>query len=576
MYVVHIVLFIHDNYTFSCVTCRLTAIARICKLSLKIVEVSSLDFCQIVPLCLHCQNCLPASSQPYTENNIYMAALATSLAEAFTASTSQPYTEEQYQALSAVEKHDLVWNLIDGTKGTVGQGTLGLAMVTSGFVASHDFSMEHYGDEMKPGRRKFIHQTGLVAQVRFDTAGCEHPFTGLFQGAEHCLVRCSLARRSPPGTSEKVTATPGIGLKIFRDQTHSGNMVAMYGVDGQHSWNFFRYPLITSVGEATAFKTKLLGKAFAKSGTFPGRVGMSDFASVDSSGTHHHDATNFPFVIEFHPPNELVERFGDEMSDDMLQDKKNAMAGHNHMKHELATLKPGDTMFIVKGWPDPWIKERGAAPITIGKLILKTEFIESSYCDDHLFFKHQRYEEDFVLRPSWGCPAWYVLNQNGVTEALKEQAEQIATALQADGQKDGIIKTNSYHMRAYPNTMVGTEVVAWMIAKKFTKDVAESVLMGRLIVASGVLRHTTRAHNFENKHLFYTFDAVGHSSVCPVKWRRLTGSVCPMHAKHNEFDPVDAHEQKVVVEGAESGETKNEKAEVHLTVAKLHNTMAVQ
>ena len=56
---------------------------------------------------------------------------------------------------------------------------------------------------------QIIHQTGLIAQCRLDTSGFEHPFTGCFKGAENCLVRVSLARRSQPGTSDKVTATPG-------------------------------------------------------------------------------------------------------------------------------------------------------------------------------------------------------------------------------------------------------------------------------------------------------------------------------------------------------------------------------
>ena len=505
-----------------------------------------------------------------------------SLSQAFTTFTNQTYTEEAYQTLSATEKNDIVWSLIESTKGEVGQGTLGMDMISSGFMTSHDFTMEHFGDELKEGRRKFIHQTGLIAQARLDTTGFEHPFTGCFSGAEHCLVRCSLARRTTPGDSKIVTATPGIGLKVFRSRCHSANMVAMYGVDGQHSWNFFRHPLVTSVGEATEFKTKLLGKAFAKSGTFPGRIGLSDFASVDSNGEKRNDSTNFPFIVEFHPPITLVEQFGDEMSNDILQDKKNGMAGHNHMKNELSTLKPGNVLFIVKGWPDPWVKERGIEPITIGKLILKTNFIESSYCDDHLFFKHQRYEEDFVLRPSWGCPAWYALNQNGVTDELKTKAEQIAAELKLNGQNDGIIKTNQYYLKSYPNTMIGSEVVQWMIHKKFTKTEDESVFIGRLIVASGVLRHVHREHTFENKYLFYVFDEVGHSSVCPAKWRRLKGSVCPLHAKHNEFDPLNEDEENDNVGKSTSGEKKEEitddeskKKEKHMTVARLHQQMSL-
>jgi hypothetical protein len=140
-----------------------------------------------------------------------MTSLASSqrLADAFTAKTGRKYTELAYQSLSAAEKNDIVWNLCHSTKDTNGKGTKGMGMVTSGFVECHDFSMEHFGDELKEGRRKFIHQTGLIAQCRLDTSGFEHPFTGCFKGAENCLVRVSLARRSQPGTSDKVTATPG-------------------------------------------------------------------------------------------------------------------------------------------------------------------------------------------------------------------------------------------------------------------------------------------------------------------------------------------------------------------------------
>ena len=89
----------------------------------------------------------------------------------------------------------------------------------------------------------------------------------------------------------------------------------MYGVDGQHSWNFFRYPLRTAVEEATEFKTKLLGKAFAKSGTFPGRIGLSDMAARDEDGCPPDNEIDFPFALEFHPPAELSARFDDEFTD---------------------------------------------------------------------------------------------------------------------------------------------------------------------------------------------------------------------------------------------------------------------
>ena len=506
-----------------------------------------------------------------------LAATATPhrLAAAFEQHSNAVYSEAGYQALSAAEKHEIVWSLIEATKGKIGEGTTGMAMATSAFVESHDFTMEHYGDEIQEGRRKFIHQTGLIAQARLDTTGYEsHPFTGLFRGAEHCLVRCSLAKRHSQGTSALKNNTPGIAVKVFRDGCHSGNMVAMYGVDGQHSWNFFRYPMTTAVGEATSFKTDLLGKKFALAGMFPGRNGMSDFASRGAPKDHTYgDATNFPYVVEYHPPQELSERFGDEMTDEMMQNNSDILAGHKHMKSEMSTLSPGDVLFMVKVFANPWEKENGAQPMTIGRIILKTNFVESSYSDDHLFFKHQRYEEDFVLRPSWGCPAWYALNSNGeATDEWKDRAKSVAEILKRDGAKDGVIDNQHYHFKTYPNSMIGSKVVEWMMAKELASTEEESIKLGRLIVASGILRHVTREHGFENGHLFYTFDDIGHSSVCPMKWRRGEESICPMHAKHDEFDPMGSDEEEGEGEGEGEGKSEGE-GDQHLTMKQFHDKM---
>ncbi len=600
-----------------------------------------------------------ACATPLVSDNVADAAELPTLAAAFAArggggasSSSSSFTAAAYDALPAAEKADLVWSLVERTRGTTGPATLGVAMVTSGFATSHDFTMEHRGDELQPGRRKFIHQSGLVARCRFDTTGYGvdvdgdgvgdvSPFTGLFgpAGADHCLVRCSMARRTGVGPSAKITATPGIAIKAFRSGCHSGNVVAMYGVDGQHSWNFFRYPLRTAVEEATEFKTKLLGKAFAKAGTFPGRVGMSDFAARDQDGNPPPDGgeIGFPFVLEFHPPAELSARFGDEMDDAVLQhpDVVGAMAGHAHMKSELDTLRAGDTLFEVRAWTDPWIHARAAArtaaaaaaaaagsggaaeaadaqqqcpgevaPVPLGRLVLTTPFVESAYADGRLFFKHQRYEEDFVLRPEWGCPAWYALGLQGATDANKLRAAQCALAMRERGPEDGLVGTHRYHLRAYPNTLVGREAVDWMLAQGIARDRDDAVLLGRLMVGAGALRHAHREHGFEDAGYFYTFDPVGHASVCPVKWRRPEGSVCPVaggrgsprhHAAHRHVQrhwaeseaAVAAAEAAEVAEaaaaaaaaaevGGREGEAKEEggAAEVpHLTVGSLHRTM---
>merc|ERR1712215_37840 len=85
-------------------------------------------------------------------------------------------------------------------------------------------------------RKKYIHSIGTVGQVEWRNLG-DHPYTGIFEGATQGIVRFSLAKE--PSTSSRNTA-PGMGLKFLRDGMDSANLVAMYSVDGQESWNFFK------------------------------------------------------------------------------------------------------------------------------------------------------------------------------------------------------------------------------------------------------------------------------------------------------------------------------------------------
>lgn len=77
-------------------------------------------------------------------------------------------------------------------------------------------------------RSKYIHSVGNVAQAKFVSSG-NHPFTGIFKGADNALIRLSLAQQ--PNTKVEETA-PGLGFKALRDGVDSCNFVVMYSVDG--------------------------------------------------------------------------------------------------------------------------------------------------------------------------------------------------------------------------------------------------------------------------------------------------------------------------------------------------------
>ena len=109
---------------------------------------------------------------------------------------------------------------------------------------------------------KVIHTVGAVGRVEWRDLG-GHNYSGIFKGAQHGLVRCTgvlfnmiqrysssrLSLALEPDT-EKLTTAPGMGLKFLRDGMDSANLVAMYSVDGQESWNFFKNDFSNHIPES--------------------------------------------------------------------------------------------------------------------------------------------------------------------------------------------------------------------------------------------------------------------------------------------------------------------------------------
>lgn len=103
-------------------------------------------------------------------------------------------------------------------------------------------------------RKKLIHSVGSVAKVKFAPVENNEGYTGIFEGADYGYLRLSLAKE--PDTTKKTAAeaienfAPGFGLKFLRDNRPSASMVAMYSVDGQDSWNFFKNDFSNHIGPA--------------------------------------------------------------------------------------------------------------------------------------------------------------------------------------------------------------------------------------------------------------------------------------------------------------------------------------
>lgn len=232
------------------------------------------------------------------------------------------------------------------------------------FTESEAPTFETPGDEMPQGslygyRLKLIHSVGAIAKVKFHS-NKNHSYTGIFEGADYGYARLSAAIE--PDTKVQSLA-PGMGLKFLRDGIDSGNMVAMYSVDGQPTWNFFANDFTNHIPDADTAQTKLLSSHFASFTQWITEVGLSDMAKYDQNGKDYGSNLNFPFSLRFHPTGKIM--FPDEYVTDFT--------------NQLMTIPTGSTLYQVFALDKP--TQLGGKEIHIGDLVTESEFTTSVWGD---------------------------------------------------------------------------------------------------------------------------------------------------------------------------------------------------
>ena len=122
--------------------------------------------------------------------------------------------------------------LHDGTRERFFTGT----EFQSLFDQDMNLSYDTVSDSMPLDRKKVTHPVGVTGKIEF-IAHPETPYTGIFRGAKHGIMRISETTKVTP---EVAKTAPGHGVKFLRDGMYSANWVAMFSFDGQKSHNFFK------------------------------------------------------------------------------------------------------------------------------------------------------------------------------------------------------------------------------------------------------------------------------------------------------------------------------------------------
>lgn len=204
----------------------------------------------------------------------------------------------------------------------------------------------------------------------------------MFTGSDYGYVRMSVAA---PTDSKKPNLKPGMGLKFLRDGVDSANFVAMFSVDGQPSLNIFANDWSNHIPTPTDITLKPLEARFATQTNWIQTVGLSEMASYDQAGNYY-ATPNMPWKLRFEPTGEFM--FPATVAE-----------GYTDFMTDLQSIPTGSSLFNIYAWDKP--EELGGTEQLIAQLETNSAMNPSNFGDEHLYFRHERMDDDLKLRPEW-------------------------------------------------------------------------------------------------------------------------------------------------------------------------------
>jgi len=251
-------------------------------------------------------------------------------------------------------------------------------------LGRNEQSFDWDGDELLDGRKKLIHTVGTVAKTEFISTG-DHSYTGVFKGCQNVLLRPSIAHTQDISKSTAEGAhdnfVPGFSIKFLRDGASSANVQAMFSLDGQKSWNFFKNDFANHVGATSSFALRLLGLKFSTVTDYIQTIGLKDLAVVECNGQKSM-SPKYPFMLIFKPNETMRNKFPDNYEQDYLE--------------QLKSVEVGSELYDVYALDQP-----ESHPTKIGTLKTTSKMVTSHWGDESLFFKHNHMEIDLKENPSW-------------------------------------------------------------------------------------------------------------------------------------------------------------------------------
>jgi len=391
--------------------------------------------------------------------------VATQQLDAEQQAAAQQEQHSQHLALSPEEQQNCVWKELKAASSSSASGAdapqqpqrawpaydevlnhLGEADYTETLTCPYDVIKTAGGSSAAcPGggnlKSKTLCPHGVICKAVLEifphsTAG----YTGLLQANKNaqtassfpCILRLSSAMKPPSlgvqskwaraalyATGEKIRKAklfPCAALKVFRsDNMPSGNLLFGGSKVGQREHDYFAHCLCTSMTEQMPRGVRPFVRKFWTYSDYPLSLGVSDFCRPSQEDAGY----CFPFAVILCPRTDGSHHAPDSplTNNDTFEDS------FDEFLDRAQHIPPGTVLYDVFACPEPQDVPDSSKLQRIGRITTASEMIQSSSTDG-LFFRHQKKEQDYALRPSWpaALKAKVTINQGATTDTIGKLA----------------------------------------------------------------------------------------------------------------------------------------------------------